>query len=117
MVKLDKGRRRALIEIHPEFALEAAIQTSPEIDILKNQKVSVSIRPEYIVMSEGRMEERTNVFQGEILKRAFLGNFYDYRVRVGREVLQVQASHSQRIEVGGRVSVFMDPKLCVLLKG
>lgn len=117
IVKLDKGRRRALIKIQPGFALEAAIQTSPQIDTLKNQKASVSIRPEYIVMSEGRMEKRTNVFEGEILKRAFLGNFYDYRVRVGREILQVQASHSQRIEVGRRVSVFMDPKLCVLLKG
>jgi len=116
IVKFDKGRRRALIEIQPGFPLEVAIQTSSEIDILKNQKASVSIRPEYIVMSEGRMEERANVFEGEILKRTFLGNFYDYRVKVGREILQVQALHSQRIEVGRRVNVFMDPKLCVLLK-
>jgi len=116
IVKLDKSRRRALIEIQPGFALEVTAQSLEEMDVSKNQRVSVSIRPEYIVISEGRMEKRTNVFEGEILKRAFLGNFYDYRIRVGREILQVQASHSQRIEVSKKVSVFMDPKLCVLLK-
>jgi len=117
IVEFRKEKRHVFVEIQPGFALKVTVQNLHLMDVSKNQKVSISIRPEYIVMSEGRMEKRINVFEGKILKRAFLGNFYDYRVRVGREVLQVQASHSQRIEVGGRVSVFMDPKLCVLLKG
>ena len=116
IVSLNKTSKRALIEIRPGFALQVVTPNLPEIDISKNQNVYVSIRPEYIVINEERMEKSINLFEGKILKRAFLGNFYDYRVEVKGQILRVQALHSQHIDIGKIVNVFIDPKLCVLLK-
>lgn len=116
LVNLNKTSKRALIEIQPGFALQVVVQNLQEIDISENQNVYVSIRPEYIVIKEGRMEKNINVFEGKSLERIFLGNFYDYRVEVKGQTLRVQAPHSQHIDVGKTVNIFIDPKLCALLK-
>ena len=116
LINFNKTNRRALIEIRPGFALQVAVPNLQEIDIPKGQNVHVSIRPEYIVINEGRMEKSINVFGGRVLKRAFLGNSYDYRLEVKGQILRFQALHSQRIDVGKTVNVFINPELCVLLR-
>ncbi|NQS89906.1 ABC transporter ATP-binding protein [Patescibacteria group bacterium] len=117
LINFNKTSRRVLIEIRPGFVLQVAVPNLQEIDIPKGRNVHVSIRPEYIVTNEGRMEKSINVFEGKILKRTFLGNFYDYRLEVKGQILRFQTLHSQHIDVGKIVNVFINPELCVLLRG
>jgi hypothetical protein len=50
-----------------------------------------------------------NLFPGEVADRAFLGSFLDYRIRVGKAVLRVQAPKECKFEPGASLFVRLAP--------
>ena len=83
--------------------------------VRKGERVKVSIRPEHVLMSKGRLEG-VNVFEGEVLKVAYLGNIADYRVRLGEWVLRVQSPGRPQFKQGERVYLKLDPESIIAIK-
>ena len=83
--------------------------------VRKGEKVKVSIRPEHVLMSKGRLEG-VNVFEGEVLKVAYLGNIADYRVKLGEWVLRVQSPGRPQFRPGEKVYLKLDPESIIAIK-
>lgn len=85
----------------------------PEID----SYVLISVRPESIEIEPSKIEKTGNLYRGKVVQKTFLGSFYDYRIKVEKEVLRVQTSSHKDLNVDSEVWVYIDPALCNYLKG
>ncbi|UCG09368.1 MAG: ABC transporter ATP-binding protein [Desulfobacterales bacterium] len=79
-------------------------------------KVFVSIRPESIELWPSKVDKMDNAFSGNIIARTFLGNFYDYRIKVKDEVLRVQATSHKELDINSEAWIYVDPNFCQYLK-
>ncbi|MFB0505611.1 MAG: ABC transporter ATP-binding protein [Thermodesulfobacteriota bacterium] len=85
----------------------------PDID----SDVLISVRPESIEIEPSKIAKTDNVYRGRVVQKTFLGSFYDYRIKVEKEVLRVQTSSHKDLNVDSEVWVYIDPALCNYLKG
>jgi iron(III) transport system ATP-binding protein len=79
-------------------------------------RVVLSVRPEDIHLSETRPEGETNIWQGTVDQKVFLGESADFQVAVGEQRLQSRVHPSLRTRVGEPIYVRIDPDKCVALK-
>jgi iron(III) transport system ATP-binding protein len=79
-------------------------------------KIVLSVRPEDIYLSETRPEGDSNVWQGTVDQKVFLGEFVDFQVAVGERRLQSRAHPSLRTRVGEPIYLRIEPEKCVALK-
>ena len=81
-----------------------------------NSKVTVSVRPEDVELSEGAVDGKGgNICAGTVDNKVFLGDIVDFQVKVGDHVLQARAHPSLTTAVGGKLNLRMDPKKCIAL--
>jgi iron(III) transport system ATP-binding protein len=79
-------------------------------------KVTLSVRPEDVHLSESRSDGE-NVWEGTVDQKVFLGEAVDFQVTVGGRRLQSRAHPSLRTRIGDPIYVRIDAEKCVALKG
>ncbi|MBI4319270.1 MAG: ABC transporter ATP-binding protein [Chloroflexi bacterium] len=78
-------------------------RADPELE--KGDKVILSVRPEHITLSAQRGSRVTNVFYGEVVLAAYVGNQIEYEVKIGGQHLRTLANPSHEFQVGSKVWV------------
>jgi iron(III) transport system ATP-binding protein len=79
-------------------------------------KVLVSVRPEDVELTESKPHAATNVWQGRVDQKVFLGEVVDFQVKLGENVLLSRQHPSLRTPIGNSIFVQLDPDKCVALK-
>jgi iron(III) transport system ATP-binding protein len=83
----------------------------------RREAVIVSVRPEDVELSERELEgaDLDSVCIGVVDAKVFLGEYLDFRVRIGDVVLLARAHPSLRTPVGDRIFVRMRAEKCIAL--
>lgn len=76
---------------------------------------TLMIRPERVEISDGTNDASDNALIGEVEQRLFLGDFIDYRIRVGSDVLLVRQPPGEEYRRGDSVRVQLPSACCSLL--
>jgi len=92
-----------------DVTVSAAQQLRPD------ERVSLSIRPEDIELTEAR-PDGGNVWQGRVEQKIFLGEAIDFRVVVDSRVLLSRQHPTLRTPVGGTIFVRVHPEKCTVFK-
>ncbi|MDO9442076.1 MAG: TOBE domain-containing protein, partial [Beijerinckiaceae bacterium] len=82
-----------------------------------NMRVTVSIRPEDVELSEtaGDASGPQNLTSGLVDQKVFLGDFVDFQVKIGDFILLSRAHPSLRTPIGEKIHVRMNPDKCVAI--
>ena len=81
---------------------------SSTADLSSGSEVIASIRPECIQISTAQPAGTENVWTGEVLTRAFLGDSVDHVVGVGKHEIRVRCNPSVSIAPGTSVYLQME---------
>jgi iron(III) transport system ATP-binding protein len=85
------------------------------VKLKEGEKVSISIRPEYInLVAEGSRNE-PNVFKAEVKEMTFLGDRFDCRLDIEEESLTCRAPPNAKFESGSTVLVQLQPEYCIAI--
>jgi ABC-type Fe3+/spermidine/putrescine transport system ATPase subunit len=77
------------------------------------QKVTIAIRPEHMeVYAEGELHASppANLFQGTVLRGAYLGDIIDYRIQVGNWTLRAHTPTDRVLSPGQVVWLGFSPE-------
>lgn len=78
--------------------IQAATPDAPEA-LSGSGKVSFAIRPEKLLISPERPENRANVLQGKVIDIAYLGNISTYHVELASgQMIKAQSANTRRIQ-------------------
>jgi len=115
VVDVDRDSGKVTITTKDDYIL-----TTYSREVKKGQKVTIMIRPEYIVLSKVKVKSSYNKIQpntllGKILKKAYLGNIVDYRVQVGNTIVRVQSRPEDKYEVGEMVELKLNPNKMIII--
>ncbi len=82
------------------------------------QKVSISIRPEDIELSDQPLpaEGGSNIYKGHIDTTVFLGDFVDVQVRTGNAMLQSRTHPSLKAGEGEAIHLRISPEKCIAIE-
>ncbi|HUP96876.1 MAG TPA: TOBE domain-containing protein, partial [Usitatibacter sp.] len=80
------------------------------------EKVLISVRPEDVELTEARPSAATNVREGVVDQKVFLGEVLDFQVKLGSRTLLSRQHPSLRTPVGNPIFVQLDPEKCVALR-
>jgi len=103
VVSFKANVNRAIIRTKDGLSIHASGK-----DLRKDQKVTVSVRPEHIRLSTLKEIEGPNSFEGRISKVAYLGNSINYHVEVGAWLLRTQTGPELVFKPGEKVKVQLD---------
>lgn len=78
------------------------------------EEITVSLRPEDIHVSVNRPDAE-NVWEGTVEAKIFLGEYLDFQIRMGAEVLQARVHPSLSAQVGSKVFLAMSAEKCVAI--
>ena len=84
-------------------------------DLHRDDRVAISVRPEDVELSETR-PPGSNVWEGRVEQKVFLGEAVDFQVSVGPRTLLSRQHPTLRTKVGEAIFVRLDPEKCVVLK-
>ena len=85
---------------------------APTSGMQPDQKVTLAIRPEHIEVLEEEtppVSSPMNLFQGEVVRGAYLGDIVDYRIQVGDWTLRAHTSTDRVLQPGQRVWLAFSP--------
>jgi len=88
---------------------------SSETALTAGSRVTVSIRPENVDLSEQPFSNAANVFAGSVSAKVFQGDFSDFQLRAGGESLVARAHPSLRTPTGEAIYLRIAPEKCVVL--
>jgi ABC-type Fe3+/spermidine/putrescine transport system ATPase subunit len=106
---------RNAVSVRTEFSDKVICMAPDSTSATTGTKVYASIRPEDVEVFTDRPEAVENVFKGNIVHKAYLGNFLFYFVSVNDTMIRVQAPHNLLQEEGQELYMFLNPKKCVIL--
>jgi iron(III) transport system ATP-binding protein len=86
-------------------------------DLAQGERVAVSIRPEDVEMLSGRpaSPDGANLVEGVVDQMVFLGEFVDYKVKAGEQLLQVRGHPTNAATIGDKAVLRMNPDKCVAI--
>ncbi len=84
-------------------------------DIAADADVLVAIRPENIKLSDDMKLTGTNVFEGTVSNKVFLGDEIDYVVTVGNTALQVKTHPDVDIKTDAATKIAVSPQKCFVI--
>ena len=88
----------------------------PQMDgVRPGQRLLVFVRPNEIELLAQPPRDGVNVFPGIVEKMTYLGDKIDYRVRVGKLVLRVQADSTERFTPQDRIAVHLPVERCKVI--
>ncbi len=79
-------------------------------------RVTLSIRPENVQIAPAG-SFALNTVQGTVEQVAFLGEFLDVRVRLGKATILVRAHPTTRVRPGDRIGLHLPVEACAVLEG
>lgn len=96
-------------------ALDGTLQLSSGASVPTGTDVVLSVRPESIGISTERPQGVSNVWEGTVTTRAYLGDAVDHMVAVGKTEMRVRCAPSVSIEQGTRVFLHMSEETLSLV--
>jgi iron(III) transport system ATP-binding protein len=81
-----------------------------------DDKVLISVRPEDVELTEARPQAATNVREGIVDQKVFLGEVLDFQVKLGDRILLSRQHPSLRTPIGNPIFIQLDPEKCVALR-
>jgi iron(III) transport system ATP-binding protein len=81
-----------------------------------DDKVLISVRPEDVELSEARPSAPTNIWEGQIEQKVFLGEVLDLQVKLGNRTLLSRQHPSLRTPTGQSIFIQLDPDKCIALR-
>jgi iron(III) transport system ATP-binding protein len=78
-------------------------------------RVALSVRPEDVELTESR-SAGSNVWEGRVAQKVFLGEAVDFQVDIGPRTLLSRRHPTLRTKVGEPIFVQLSPEKCVVLK-
>jgi len=81
-----------------------------------DDKVLISVRPEDVELTEARPQAATNVREGIVDQKIFLGEVLDFQVKLGNRILLSRQHPSLRTPIGNPIFIQLDPEKCVALR-
>jgi ABC-type Fe3+/spermidine/putrescine transport system ATPase subunit len=108
-------REKGLVSVHTEFGQKMLCKMPEPALVSTNKKVNISIRPEDVEVFTEAQKDRSNLFKGTIMHRAYLGNFLYFFVNVDSTMMRVQAPYDMTQKEGEELFLFLDPEKCILL--
>jgi|SRR6478735_673866 len=89
-----------------------SVQVDSDVSVAPGQGVTIAIRPERLeVVPAGSEVAGMNRLDTEVLTSSYVGRSYEYDVRLGNQVVQVE---SQRPGLAGRVQLVFEPASALL---
>jgi ABC-type Fe3+/spermidine/putrescine transport system ATPase subunit len=79
-------------------------------------EVTVTIRPEAIVLGTTASDTETNVLKGTVVESAFLGNLVDHHIDIGTGIVRVQGGHRHALAQGETVQLSIPVTECVAMQ-
>ncbi|MCR4408379.1 MAG: ABC transporter ATP-binding protein [Anaerolineae bacterium] len=108
VVGFDETRGYAIVKTSDGLEVQAR-----STGLHSQQKVTLAVRPEHIELLPGSQglsrAGEVNVFEGVVLRMAYLGDTIDYRVRVGDWVLRAHTSTNMVLNHDEKVWVVLSP--------
>jgi len=77
------------------------------------QKVSVAMRMNVIkfIQDENKNDKNTvNMFRGKIIQSSYLGNFIDYKIKVGNWEVRTNSDAKYNFKIGEEVTFYLSPE-------
>jgi ABC-type Fe3+/spermidine/putrescine transport system ATPase subunit len=108
VVGLDEGGATAAIRTTDGLMIHARAG-----DLAPGRKLTLAIRPEHIEVYDeeaARPAASANVFEGTVLRGAYLGDIIDYRIQVGSWTLRAHTATDRALRPGQRVWVAFSPE-------
>ncbi len=94
------------------------LRTQGDDSLQQGMSVSLSVRPEDIHLSEGvPAASRDNVLQAIVDQKVFLGEYIDFKVKVGEAELLARAHPSLETPIGDPIHIRVDPEKCIAIPG
>jgi iron(III) transport system ATP-binding protein len=107
----DSGEGR--YRVRTEIGDLTVLATEP---LKAEDKVLLSVRPEDVELSETAPANATNVREGKVDQKVFLGEVLDLQIKVGERMLLSRQHPSLRTPIGHAIFVQLDPDKCIALK-
>lgn len=93
------------------------LQMAHNADFAVGEAIQVCIRPEDIQLSVTPPQlAHHNHFLGSVHLKVFLGEVYDFQVKLGEKIILARVHPSQNTPVGADIHVILDPAHCIALK-
>lgn len=92
------------------------ICVSTNADIKEGDKYLLSIKTENVQLSKKKPLQKTNVFEGTVTKRVYLGSKTDYWISTRERVIRATGSGTHPFDIGDKVYLYLDPETCVLVR-
>ena len=102
-----------LYRVRTEIGDLTVLATEP---LNPHDKVLLSVRPEDVELSEARPAAATNVWEGKVDQKVFLGEVLDLQIKLGERMLLSRQHPSLRTPIGNAIFVQLDPDKCIALK-
>jgi iron(III) transport system ATP-binding protein len=103
------------VAVKTEFSEKMVCMTSDGAGATPGTKVYASIRPEDVEVFTERPQAAENVYKGNIVHKAYLGNFLFFFISVNDTMIRVQVPYHLPQEEGQELYLFLDPKKCMIL--
>tara|TARA_B100000315_G_scaffold258602_1_gene311364 strand:- start:3485 stop:4576 length:1092 start_codon:yes stop_codon:yes gene_type:complete len=110
----EKNSGGLLVNV-PKLSAKILCGAGLDREIGKGAKVLVTVRPEYIEL-HAPDSDGANRLEGVVDKAVYLGQSWDCLIRVGDTDLRVHVRGDEPIEPGKRVTMYILPERCVVLK-
>jgi iron(III) transport system ATP-binding protein len=114
------GRSEGLCDVEIPYAADEAparVRAAGGAGATRGQQLILSLRPEDIVLHIRRppAQDGENLLEGEVIDTAYLGNFLQCRVKIGRHELGVQLDHYEQLAPQQQVFLTFRPEhgLCL----
>ena len=78
-------------------------------------RVTLSLRPEFIRLKRGDAAQALNVFNGKILSLVFIGEAFEGEIAIKDSRLFIKIDPDSSIRVKDRVNFTIDPEYCLLV--
>ena len=89
---------------------------SSDATLSAGDRVAVSVRPEDVeILDTAPAGDGHNVIKGVVDQKVFLGEFVDFKVKVGEVMLQARAHPTVRTPVGNEAFMRMSPDKCMAI--
>jgi iron(III) transport system ATP-binding protein len=88
-------------------------------DLNPGQKVTLAIRPEHISLHPDKTAvgaANANLFEGIVIRGAYLGDIIDYRIKVGEWILRAHLGTDRALKPNQRIWVAFSPEQVTLIR-
>ena len=83
----------------------------------RQQREPVSTARTHLISEQRPSGTDTNVFEGVVHSKLFLGEVLDFQIEVRGKILKTRVHPSVTTPVGGKIFFTTNPERCVALKG